>query len=419
MSHFHITGGTPLEGVCAVHGAKNSVLPLLAACLLTEGEVTLHHCPDLTDVSAALDILAHLGRSSQRQGQSVTVAGGPVTGGSVPAPLMRAMRSSIIFLGPLLATVGEARLTTPGGCEIGARPIDLHLSALTALGAQIDQTPEGLVCTAPRLRGCDLSLSLPSVGATENAMLCACGAEGETVIRGAAREPEIVELQAFLNSMGGQVRGAGGSVITVTGKRSLNGGEFTVMGDRIVAATLLSAAACAGGDVTVEGVDYRHLSPITAVLAEAGCRVESGPRSVRLRRDREKPLRAVSPIRTAPYPGFPTDAQPPVMAALTGGTGVTLFVENLFENRYRHIPQLCRMGAQIEAEGRVAAVRGVPRLHGAALEAADLRGGGALAAAALGAEGESTLAGLHHVDRGYARLEEMLAPLGAKIVRKD
>ena len=400
MSYFQITGGFPLEGVCPIHGAKNSVLPILAACLLTESEVILHHCPDLTDVSAALDILTHLGRSVWREGSTVTVSGGPLTGGCIPEPLMRAMRSSIIFLGPLLATVKEAHLTMPGGCEIGARPIDLHLAAMQTLGAEVTQDIHGLHCTASHLRGQNIFLSLPSVGATENAILCACGAEGETIIHNAAREPEIVALQTFLNSLGASIRGAGGSIISIVGDRKLTGGEFTIPGDRIVAATLLSAAACAGGDVTVSGVDYRQLSPITAVLAEAGCKVSSEPFSVRLRRDRSHPLSAVSAIRTAPYPGFPTDAQPPVMAALAAGDGTTIFVENLFENRYRHIPELCRMGASIEVEGRVAVIRGVPKLHGARLEAQDLRGGGALTAAALGAEGESTVHGLHHIVMG-------------------
>lgn len=417
MSYFQITGGTPLEGVCSIHGAKNSVLPILAACLLTEGEVILHHCPDLTDVSAALDILAHLGRSVRREGGDVIVSGDSPTRGSIPEPLMRAMRSSIIFLGPLLATVGEVHLTMPGGCEIGARPIDLHLAAMRTLGAEITEDILGLHCTAAQLEGRDIFLSLPSVGATENAMLCACGAEGVTTIHNAAREPEIAALQEFLKQLGAQVRGAGGSVISVTGGQPLHGGEYTIPGDRIVAATLLSATACAGGDVTVSGVDYRQLSPVTALLAEAGCKVSSEPFSVRLRRDPARPLSAVSVVRTAPYPGFPTDAQPPVMAALSAASGTTLFVENLFENRYRHIPELCRMGAEIEVEGRVAVVRGVPKLHGARLEAHDLRGGGALTAAALGAEGESTLHGLHHIDRGYEHFETVLSRLGGQIVR--
>ena len=417
MSYFQVTGGAPLEGVCPVQGAKNCVLPILAACLLTEREVTLHHCPDLTDVAAALEILAHLGRPARREGDTVTVAGGPVTSGSVPEPLMRAMRSSIIFLGPLLAVAGCAHLTMPGGCEIGARPIDLHLSAIRALGASVTEDADGLHCAAPALEGRDIFLSLPSVGATENSILCACGARGVTTIHNAAREPEIAALQDFLNTLGARVRGAGSSLITVVGGRSLSGGEFAIMGDRIVAATLLSAAACAGGDVTVSGVDYRQLAPVTAVLAEAGCRLTSEPHSVRLRRDRSVPLRAVSAIRTAPHPGFPTDAQAPVMAALAASQGTTLFVENLFESRYRHVPELKRMGADIEVEGRVAVVRGVPRLHGARLEAWDLRGGGALTAAALGAEGESRVWGLHHIDRGYEHLETMLARLGGEIRR--
>lgn len=418
MSHFQITGGTPLEGSCPIHGAKNSVLPILAACLLTEEEVVLHRCPDLTDVSAALKILAHLGRPARREGSTVTISGGPVTCGSVPEPLMRAMRSSIIFLGPLLATTGEAHLSSPGGCEIGARPIDLHLTAMRTLGATVTEDAQGLHCTATALKGRDIFLSLPSVGATENAILCACGAQGVTTIHNAAREPEIADLQHFLNSLGARVRGCGSSLVTVTGGLPLSGGEYTVMGDRIVAATVLSAAACAGGDVTVCGVDYRHLSPITAVLAEAGCRIHSTPCSVRLRRDRTIPLRAVSAVRTAPYPGFPTDAQAPIMAALTASEGVTLFVENLFESRYRHIPELCRMGADIEVEGRAAVIRGVHHLHGAHLNACDLRGGGALTAAALGAEGESRISGLCHIDRGYEHLEEIFSRLGGHITRE-
>jgi len=249
-------------------------------------------------------------------------------------------------------------------------------------------------------------------------MLAAMGARGVTTIVGAAREPEIVELARFLNALGGGVTGAGGSVIAVEGGRTLGGGEFTIMGDRIVAATLLSAAAAAGGEVRLDGVDWRHVSTAAGVLAEAGCALSSDERGVTLRRDRVKPLRGVSTVRTAPYPGFPTDAQPPVMAALCAGEGCTLFVENMFENRYRHVPELLRMGADISLEGRVALVRGVPRLHGARVECADLRGGGALAAAALGAEGETVLTGLSHIDRGYERLEDMVRKLGGRMVRR-
>lgn len=421
MSYFQITGGIPLEGAIPVHGAKNSVLPVLAACLLAGGQVTLHNCPELTDVSAALSILRHLGCPGTREGETVTVTPAVLAGNAVPEGLMRSMRSSIIFLGPLLARTGEAHLTMPGGCEIGARPIDLHLAAIRALGASITEDEYGLHCTAGPggLRGGDIHLSLASVGATENAMLAACGAEGTTTITNAAREPEIVALADFLNRLGGKVAGAGGGVVTVEGRRSLSGGEYTIMGDRIVAATLLACVACAGGDVLVTGVDWRQVSTVASVLSEAGCTVTSGVGSVRLRRDAGVPLRAVSTVRTAPYPGFPTDAQAPVMAALCASRGATVFVENLFESRYRHVPELIRMGGDIDVEGRVAVVRGVTRLHAAQLEAQDLRGGGALTAAALGAEGVSTLSGLRHIDRGYQRLEEMLAALGADIIRAE
>ena len=419
MSHFQITGGAPLEGALPVHGAKNSVLPILAACLLAREQVVLHNCPDLTDVTAALAILEHLGCSTRREGDTVVVQPGAVITNAIPEALMRPMRSSIIFLGPLLARTGGAHQTMPGGCEIGARPIDLHLAAMRALGASITEDGAGLHCTAAKLNGCDIHLSLASVGATENTMLAACGAEGTTTITNAAREPEIVALQEFLNLLGARVCGAGGGVITVEGGRPLGGGSFTIMGDRIVAATLLACGACAGGDVTVFGVDWRQVSTVAAILSEAGCSVTSGEGMVRLKRDRDRPLSAVSTIRTAPYPGFPTDAQAPVMAALTKSRGTTLFVENLFESRYRHVPELIRMGADIDVEGRVAVVRGVERLHGAKLEACDLRGGGALVAAALGAEGESTIYGLHHIDRGYQRLEEMLRRLGGTIARVE
>lgn len=418
MSYFQITGGTPLEGALPVHGAKNSVLPILAACLLARDQVVLHNCPELTDVAAALAILEHLGCKTKREGDTVVIIpGGPITN-TIPEELMRPMRSSIFFLGPLLARTGGAHQSMPGGCEIGARPIDLHLAAVRALGAVITEDGDGLHCTAgDGLKGCEIHLSLASVGATENALLAACGAQGTTTITNAAREPEIVALQEFLNLLGARVCGAGGGVITVEGGRPLSGGSYTIMGDRIVAATLLSCGACAGGDVTVFGVDWRQVSTVAAVLSEAGCTVTSGEGMVRLRRDPDRLLRAVSTVRTAPYPGFPTDAQAPVMAALTKSKGTTLFVENLFESRYRHVPELVRMGAEIEIEGRVAMVQGAPRLHAAQLEACDLRGGGALTAAALGAEGTSTVHGLRHIDRGYQRLEEMIRRLGGNIVR--
>ena len=416
MSAYLVEGGNRLQGTARVHGAKNSVLPILAATILCPGESVVHNCPDLSDVRASIAILEHLGCRVERAGDTVTVDAAVLTGRDVPDALMREMRSSVIFLGAILARLGEAVMSFPGGCELGPRPIDLHLAAIRSLGAQVREQGGELHCSAAGgLAGCEITFSIPSVGATENAMLCACGAEGVTVICNAAREPEIVDLQAFLRTLGADVRGAGTSVITVRGKKPLHGGEHTVMPDRIVAATLLTAVAAAGGEAELLGTDYRQLSTVTAVLTEAGCRIRSGSDSIHI--CREAPLRGVRPIRTAPYPGFPTDAQPPVMAALCRGTGTTVFVENMFESRYRHVDELSRMGADIRVEGKVAVVCGVERLHGAALQAADLRGGAALVVAALGAEGRSEITGLHHMDRGYYGLEGTLRGLGADIVR--
>lgn len=417
MSVMYLRGGTPLEGELAVHGAKNSVLPILAACLLAQGPVTLYNCPRLTDVTAALGILRRLGCRVEQEGHTIAVDSTGAAGSAISEEQMRAMRSSIIFLGPLLARTGEAHLTYPGGCELGPRPIDMHLSAIRAMGCEVSED-RGIHCKG-RPQGGEVQLALPSVGATENAMLCAVGAVNSTTISNAAREPEIVDLQNFLNGLGADVRGAGSSTITVEGGRPLSGGEFTVMGDRIVAATLLSAAAAAGGKVRLSGVDWRHLATVLSVFHQAGCKVESKLEYVELARDRDIPLKGVPTIRTAPYPGFPTDAQAPVMAALAACQGCTLFVETMFDSRYRHVPELIRMGADITTEGRVALIRGVKRLHGARVEASDLRGGGALAAAALGAEGVTVLSGLNHIDRGYEGLEEMLRSFGARVERRE
>lgn len=417
MSELHIQGGNLLEGELTVHGAKNSVLPVLAACLLARGTVELTNCPVLSDVSAAMSILRHLGCRVERQGRVITVDASSAAGNAIPEERMRSMRSSIIFLGPLLARVGEAYVTCPGGCELGPRPIDLHLQAIRDMGCSVEETEEGIHCWG-RPTGGDVRLSFPSVGATENAMLCAVGGSGTTTITNAAREPEIVQLQEFLNVLGARVWGAGGSVITIEGGYPLHGGACTIIGDRIVAATLLSAAAGAGGEVRLQGVDWRHLSTVSAVFRQAGCRVVSGRDEIVLSRPASTSLRPVEPIRTAPYPGFPTDAQAAVMAALCTARGTTRFEETMFENRYGHVPELRRMGADIAVYGPAALVRGVERLHGASVTATDLRGGGALAVAALAAEGDTTLTGIHHIDRGYEALEEMLRALGGRASRK-
>ena len=414
MSCYEITGGRPLSGSLAVHGAKNSVLPILAACLLVPGQCVLHNCPDLSDVSATIDILRLLGCRVDREGDTVTVDASLLSRSDIPDHLMREMRSSVIFLGALLARMGAAELSYPGGCELGPRPIDLHLSALRSLGAEILEEQGVLVCrSGGRPQNRELCLSIPSVGATENAMLAACGCPCQTTILGAAREPEIIDLAGFLRRLGAQIAGAGPSAITIQGGVPLHPAEYRIMGDRIAAATYLCAAAAATGEVELTGVDPDTLTAILACLGEAGCTLHTGPDRMVLAS--AAPLRGIRPVRTAPYPGFPTDAQAILMAALAGGEGSTLFVENIFDSRYRHVDELRRMGADIQIAGRAAMVTGVGKLHGASLRSTDLRGGAALVVAALAAEGTSQVSGLRHIRRGYQTLDRNLRALGADI----
>ncbi|MEG1878472.1 MAG: UDP-N-acetylglucosamine 1-carboxyvinyltransferase [Pseudoflavonifractor sp.] len=417
MSAFIVEGGNRLVGTARVHGAKNSVLPILAATILARGECILHHCPDLSDVAASLAILTHLGCKAVRQGESVIVDTAQMSCSDVPDALMREMRSSVIFLGAILGRMGQAKLCAPGGCELGPRPIDLHLAAIRALGATVEEHAGGLTCTGLHMTGCTIDLSIPSVGATENAMLAALSAEGITTITNAAREPEIVDLQNFIRAMGGQVQGAGSSTVTIVGGKILHGCEHAVIADRIVGATLLSAVATAGGEVLVTGAEPAHLATVISALEQAGCTLKTGPEGIFIRAD-GMPA-AIDPVVTAPYPGFPTDAQAPLMAALCKSRGTSVFEENMFESRYRHVQELCSMGADIRVEGKTALVRGAPMLHGGAVHAPDLRGGAALVIAALGAEGQSRITGLHHIDRGYCDLDGTLRSLGARILRED
>ena len=415
MSQLLIRGGRPLRGEVAIQGAKNSVLPILAATLLTAGQVEVRNCPRLRDVDASVRILQSLGCQARWEGASLLVDTAGLNGCAISDTLMREMRSSAIFLGAILARCGQAELSYPGGCQLGPRPIDLHLNGLRELGAEIDDSGGLLHCRAARLQGRELVLSLPSVGATENLMLAACGAEGVTTICNAAREPEIGDLQDFLNACGGKVSGAGTSAITIEGGRQLHGCAYTVMPDRIAAATYLCAVASAGGEGFLRGAREQHLSTVTAVLREAGCDVRRSAEGIACAcRGRPK---AVRPVRTAPYPGFPTDAQAVLMAALLRSRGTTVFEENIFENRYRHVDELTRMGADIRVAGRVAVVTGTEILHGTNLRCTDLRGGAALCVAALAAEGQTHVSEIGHIDRGYQDIVGDLRDLGADIAR--
>ena len=417
MSEILIEGGVGLEGEVCVQGAKNSVLPILAATILTGGQVLLEGCPHLRDVDASVDILRALGCRARWEGDALSVDTAPMNGCAISDALMRRMRSSAIFLGAVLARCGRAEMSYPGGCELGPRPIDLHLAGLRDLGARIREEGGFLHCTAAHLTGKEIVLALPSVGATENLMLSACGAEGVTVISNAAREPEIVDLQEFLNACGADVAGAGSSTVVVRGGRKLHGCRYRCMSDRIVAATYLCAVCAAGGDVFLRRAREEHLATVTASLRQAGCAITSDGAGIACR-CMSRPG-AVRPVRTAPYPGFPTDAQAILMAALVRSRGTTVFEETRLENRYRHVDELVRMGADIRVDGRVAVVTGVGRLHGAAVRSTDLRGGAALVVAGLGAEGTTEVSDLHHICRGYEKLPQNLRALGADVIRTE
>ncbi|MDR2420743.1 MAG: UDP-N-acetylglucosamine 1-carboxyvinyltransferase [Oscillospiraceae bacterium] len=415
MSVLRITGGRELRGEVRVHGAKNSVLPIIAASLLANGETVIHNCPKLSDVEAAIKILRHLGCRAERRDREVAVDSRGLSRLDIPHGLMREMRSSVIFLGALLARGGEASLSLPGGCELGPRPIDLHLGALRALGAKITEEGGSIICRAARLRGRRVNLSFPSVGATENAMLAASLAEGTTIVTNAAREPEIWDLQCYLRALGVNAYGAGTPTVVVEGTRISADVSHSVIPDRIVAATYLAAAAATRSKVELSGVIPAHLATVVGTLREMGCEIRAERETLYIESDGN--LRAVRPVITEPYPGFPTDAQPQLMAAALRAKGTTAFVENIFENRYRHAEEMRRLGADIKIEGRVAMVTGTDKLTGAPVTATDLRGGAALAVAALGAEGVTEISGLHHIDRGYDGLEDTLRALGAEIRR--
>ena len=415
MECFEIEGKTPLQGSVRIHGAKNSALPILAACVLARGESVIHGCPVLSDTAAALDILTCLGCRVRREGETVLVDSACLNGCTVPDSMMSRMRASVLFLGALLAREGRADAGWPGGCALGARPVDLHIRAFQALGALVLDREERISCRGARLRGRRISLPFPSVGATENAMLAACGARGETVICNAAREPEILDLQGFLRTMGAAVTGAGSGCIRVRGGKTLHSGEYTVMPDRIVAATYLCAAASAGGEIEVLEAKADTLSPVLCALEAGGCSLRTAPGRILLRSD--APLQGAGRIRTGPYPGFPTDAQPLLTAALAGGRGVTEITETVFERRFHYVEGLRAMGADIRLQGETAQIVGRP-LHGARVRAEDLRGGAAMIIASLGAAGVSRILSPGYLDRGYQDLEESLKALGARIRRR-
>lgn len=417
MEKLVISGGKILEGKIPLQGSKNSALPILAATVAVGGTSVIHNCPQLTDISAALKILEHTGCKIKQEGHTVIVDASSAFGYDIPECLMHEMRSSIIFLGALLARFGRARVTSPGGCEIGLRPIDLHLTSLMNMGVKVSENGGLLECEAKDgFEGCHISLTFPSVGATENVMLAALSAKGETVITNAAREPEIKDLADYLIKCGADISGAGQSVIRICGRKKLVPAEHTIIPDRIVASTYMACAACTAGKIAIGGVEKEHLLPIISTFEASGCGISIKNRELTVRAP--KRISRIKSLRTMPYPGFPTDSQAIVMAMLAKADGTSVITEKIFENRFRHIPELIKMGADICVEdGSVAVIEGVKSLNGARVSACDLRGGCALAVAALGAYGESVIENVYHIDRGCEAFENTLSLLGADIKR--
>lgn len=414
MDKIIVSGGTKLEGKITISGAKNAVLPIIVASLLSSGKCKIQDVPRLADVRTITEVLEILGAKVNYEGNTLDIDSSEINNYEAPYEYVRKMRASVLVMGPLLARMGRVKISMPGGCAIGTRPIDLHLKGLEALGAVISLDHGTIEAKAEKLVGAKIYLDFPSVGATENIMMAASLAEGTTIIENAAEEPEIVDLANFLNSMGGKVKGAGTNVIRIEGVKELGESTHTVIPDRIEAGSYLVAGAMTGGDLLLDNIIVDHLKPIIAKLKECGAEIYEENNCLRVIGSRQ--IKAVD-IRTLPYPGFPTDMQAQFMALMTKASGTSLITETVFENRFMHADELKRMGADIRIEGRSAVIEGGKRLFGCPVKATDLRAGAALIIAALAAEGDTEISGVHHIDRGYENIVDKLRSVGAKIKR--
>lgn len=419
MGKFMIEQSGPLRGDVEISGAKNAVLPIMAATILAEDTYEINDAPQLRDVDVMCRLLRQMGAEVDEDytNNRIHITMGPITAGEVPYDLVKRMRASFFVLGPLLAKNGRAKIALPGGCTIGDRPVELHLKGLRILGAQVSDGHGYVEAVADKLRGGKVYLDFPSVGATENIMMAATLAEGTTVIENAAQEPEIVDLANFLNKMGARIKGAGTDTIKIEGVEKLHGCRHTVIPDRIETGTFMVAAAISRGDILIRNAVSDHVKPVIAKLMECGVVVEDTEEGMRVRGD-VNPLIATD-IKTLPYPGFPTDMQAQFMAFLTTVEGHSVVIENVFENRFMHVGELNRMGANIKIDGKSSMVPGGKQLSGAEVICTDLRGGAAVVLAGLVASGQTEVSEIYHVDRGYERFVEKLAGLGAKIVRVD
>lgn len=411
-----IEGGRPLTGTMNVHGAKNAALPILAASMMVGGTHRIENVPDLLDIQVMQQIMRAIGCQVEQQGDQVTIGSMSVHSSHIPENLMRQMRSSVFLMGPLLSRFGSVQVYQPGGCAIGERKIDLHLQGLEMLGAKVEQEEGMIICSADELYGTEIPLAYPSVGATENIMMAAARAKGVTTIINAAREPEIVDLQNFLNAMGADIIGAGTSTITIRGVNTLYPCTYKIIPDRIVAGTFMIAAAATRGNVTLENVNPNHLTAVIHILRRAGVQITIDDDIINV--NCPKRPDALTEVMTAPYPAFPTDLQSQIMVLLCLSEGFSTIKETVFEGRFKHVDELSRMGADIHVDMNAAFIHGVPRLYGASVEATDLRAGAALVIAGLAAHGTTIVEQVHHIDRGYHRIENMLSHLGAKVERR-
>lgn len=418
MDKLIVVGGNKLYGTVKVSGAKNAVLPIIAASILGKTPSILYDIPDLEDVRTICEVLGCLGIKVDAKQESVLkIDSSEVVSTEAPYELVRRMRASFLVMGPLLARCGNAKISQPGGCAIGTRPIDIHLKGFEALGAKFEQGEGYIEATAPNgLVGATIYLDFPSVGATENIMMAACMAKGQTILENPAQEPEIVDLANYLNVMGARVRGAGTNIITIEGVAELKGNEYTVIPDRIEAGTFMVATAMTGGDVRIENVLCEHLKPVVAKLKEAGIRIEEDIRGVRV--VSAGVFRGID-IKTLPYPGFPTDMQAQFMAMATVAEGRSWVTETVFENRFMHVAELKRMGAEIKIDARSALVEGTKKLKGCRVNATDLRAGASLVLAGLVASGKTEIGCVHHIDRGYEKLVDKFRGIGANIQRVE
>jgi UDP-N-acetylglucosamine 1-carboxyvinyltransferase len=413
MDKFIVTGEVQLKGNVRISGAKNAALPIMAAATLCSGTSVIHDVPDLSDIRNMIAILQHLGAKVSREGKALIIDSTALDKAFIPEFLMREMRASIFLMGALAGRFKEVRLSYPGGCSIGPRPIDLHIKALEKLGANVKEKHGEIIAEAKNLSGAEIVLDFPSVGATENAMMSAVLANGKTIIRNVAREPEIIDLETFLNKMGAKIYGAGTDTIFINGVQNLHATEHTVMPDRIEAGTFILAGAMSHGDVTVTNISSNYLFSLLDKLSGIGAVLTFGNDFIRVKANQLYN----TDIKTLPFPGFPTDLQAPMLSLLTMAKGTSIVTETIFENRFQHVDQLIRMGAKIRVEGRSAIVRGVNKLTGTIVEALDLRAGASLVLAALAAEGSSIIKQVNHIDRGYEMIEQKLQSLGAYIIR--